>query len=185
MISIECCRRRESIEREVQDLGGRFFLLRILPYFKGVGCEGIVLTLIDISQVRQSEAELQLASIQFRDVLENSPSLVFLKDPEGRYQVVNRMFAEVLGRSVDQVVGKTDRELFPPELAGVLSANDQGINEQNELVEFEELLPHPDGSMHTYLATKFRIHDQDGKDDCHWRHQDRCYAAETCGSKGG
>lgn len=63
-----------------------------------------------------------------RALLDNSPFLVWLKDEKSRYLAVNRPFAESCGHlSVDEIVGKTDLDLWPRDLAVAYQADDQAM----------------------------------------------------------
>jgi diguanylate cyclase (GGDEF)-like protein/PAS domain S-box-containing protein len=60
-----------------------------------------------------SVAELRRHAAFLRAVLEGAADLVFLKDLEGRYQMVNRAFSEFAGKSERELLGRSDHELFP------------------------------------------------------------------------
>jgi len=69
-----------------------------------------------------------------RALLDNFPFLVWLKDTESRVLTANRAFAEAAG--AENVIGKTDRELWPPELASAYRADDLAVmaSRQNKIV---------------------------------------------------
>src|SRR2546425_5722751 len=60
--------------------------------------------------LRESEKRLQA-------ILDNSPAIIFLKDTEGRYLYVNPQFGKLASLAPEQILGKTDDEIFPPEQA--------------------------------------------------------------------
>lgn len=74
--------------------------------------------------------------------------MIFLKDLEGRYLQVNRQFELTFKLTPDQVLGRTDAELFPPELAA-FRATDRSVLEAGSSLEFEEQAVYADGA-HTY-----------------------------------
>jgi PAS domain S-box-containing protein len=102
------------------------------------------------------ESEERLAAI-----LENSPAVVYLKDTQGRYLMVNRRFATLFHVDPSEVIGKTDHDVFPAELADAFQANDRRVIEARGALEFEEVAPHEDG-LHTYLSVKFPLFGIDG-----------------------
>ena len=104
---------------------------------------------------------LREGEARFQAILENSPSVVYMKDTSGRYLMVNRRFATLFAIAEAEVIGKTDFDLFPPAAAAQFSANDQRVIEAREPIEFEELVPHQDG-LHTYLSVKFPLFSADG-----------------------
>lgn len=105
--------------------------------------------------IRQNRALLQ----SFWD---NTPAVVFLKDAEGRYLFVNQRFAQLAGRSHEEITGKKGVDLFQEELASKARQNDQQVLESGKPMEFEETIMHPDGP-HTHLAVKFPLRDTNGK----------------------
>ena len=52
-----------------------------------------------------------------RAILDNTPAAIFLKDPDGRYLLVNRAFERLHGRPAEDLVGRLDREVLPVEVA--------------------------------------------------------------------
>src|SRR5262249_32253389 len=74
-------------------------------------------TLEDVTERRLAE-EAHLESRALFDSIVNSlPQNIFCKDPEGRFTFGNKRFCEIVGMSLDQLVGKSDYDLFPHELA--------------------------------------------------------------------
>src|SRR5260370_1423134 len=72
---------------------------------------------------RKAEAALRVSQARLQAILDHSSSLIFLKNMQGRYLLVNRRFEEVFHYSSAQVVGKTDTDIFPPHQAPPYRAN--------------------------------------------------------------
>jgi PAS domain S-box-containing protein len=87
--------------------------------------------------------------------------LIFLKDTEGRYLLVNREFERALRVGQEQIKGKTDEEIFPPEQAAVFRANDLKVLRAGVAMEFEEIATQVDGP-HTSIVHKFPLFDTHG-----------------------
>lgn len=104
--------------------------------------------------LRESEARLQA-------ILDNSPTLIFLKDTAGRYLLVNREFEHTFHLTREDMVGKTDAELFTPGQAAAFRANDIKVLQANAPLQFEELALHEDGP-HTSIVFKFPLRDEAG-----------------------
>jgi PAS domain S-box-containing protein len=104
--------------------------------------------------VRESEARLQA-------VLDNSPAIIFLKDVHGRYLHINRQFEHAFQMARDEVVGKTDPDLFPAAQAASFRANDRRVLRAGGPVEFEETARYHDG-QHTSIVSKFPLRDAGG-----------------------
>lgn len=77
----------------------------------------------------------------------------FAKDREGRYLLCNRAASEIIGKPIEQVLGRDDRALFEPEQAAVLMANDAQVMAQDRLSTYEEEVGSGDHPI-TVLATK-------------------------------
>jgi len=120
---------------------------------------------IDISDRRRAELALAEKERQLSAIMDNAPMAIFLKDTQGRFQFVNRQYVEWLGKSPDDVYGRTNRDVWPDAPAEVMDASDREILETGAPVITEipvhELLPGV-GVEHV-LATKFPILDADGK----------------------
>ena len=68
----------------------------------------------------------------------HTSSIIFVKDKQGRYVVANDTAANWLGTTVDEMLGKTDRDLFPPEVAQAIQSADRQVLETTEPLEYEE-----------------------------------------------
>ena len=117
---------------------------------------------LDITERKVAEEELRKSEMRLQAILENSPGMVFLKDGEGRYLLVNRQFERAFHMSREQVVGKTDEDIFMPEQAAMFRANDLKVLQTGVALEFEEVSLHNDGP-HTCLVSKFPLYVGYGK----------------------
>jgi len=99
---------------------------------------------------------------QLRQIVDNSSAVIYVKDLDGRLQLVNRAFEQFFQRRADQVLGRTDHELFPARMADVLRANDQRVALHGEAMEFEEHVLLGE-EPRTYLSTKFPLFDNAGR----------------------
>ncbi len=94
-------------------------------------------------------------------ILDNSTAVIFLKDVEGRFLLINRRFEQLFQVTREQARGMRGADLFPKEAAAGMDANDRAVLQAGSPMEFEESLPHADG-IHTYLSTKFPLRSIDG-----------------------
>jgi PAS domain S-box-containing protein len=74
---------------------------------------------------------------EINTLLDNLPAFVFLKDMQFRYGSVNRLYSEALDAPAQQIVGKTDHELFPNEVAAQLAQQEQQALDQQAPVSQE------------------------------------------------
>jgi PAS domain S-box-containing protein len=118
--------------------------------------------LLDITEWKRAEEALRESEERFRAIMDNSPTMVFLKDTEGRYLQVNRKFEDRFHVASRDLVGKSDQHIFPPEQAAVFRANDRKVLEAGRPMEFEEVALHDDGP-HTSIVMKFPLLNAQGE----------------------
>ena len=66
---------------------------------------------------RQQQAALRTSNQQLQAILDNSPVVVYLKDVQGRYILINRQFENLFHVSKKNVIGKTDYDIFSKDFA--------------------------------------------------------------------
>src|SRR3954462_6448375 len=96
---------------------------------------------------------------QLRAALDNSPSVIYLKDTDGRYLLVNRAFARLHGRPPEELVGRLDRDELLPEVAERMRIDDLRVMSAREPIELQEEVTHGDETR-TYFAVKFPLLDE-------------------------
>lgn len=123
----------------------------------------VVLAVIrDITRRKRAEDALRTSEQQLQSILDNSATVIYLKDLEGRYARVNRRFTALFGIDNDQARGKTDHDLFPKEIAERLRENDQKVFSAGVPMEFEEVVEQLNGTR-TYISIKVPLFDLAGK----------------------
>jgi PAS domain S-box-containing protein len=118
--------------------------------------------LTTVLQHKQSEHALEEQKALLQAIIDDSTSVIWLKDREGRYQLINRECEQLFRISREQVKGKTDYDLFPKHIADDFRANDLSVAEAGAALEFEQSTPQDDG-IHTYISSIFPMRDADGK----------------------
>jgi two-component system CheB/CheR fusion protein len=88
---------------------------------------GAVVTFSDVTQRRQAERALRETNALLSAVIDGTSDAVFVKDAAGRYVMLNRAGAAIVGRAMDQVLGRDDRDLFDAATAERIMAADRQI----------------------------------------------------------
>ncbi len=99
---------------------------------------------------------------QLLALMDDAPVDIFVKDREGRYIEANRHFTAFLGRPKSEVIGKTDYELFPEEIAMPLRRDDRKVIDGGEAIEVYEDLESA-GTLREMLSVKFPYRDANGE----------------------
>ncbi len=84
------------------------------------------------------EKRLRESENKYRTLLENLPQKIFYKDKDSVYVSCNRNYARDLNIEPDQIIGKTDHDFFPAELAEKYIADDKKIIESGKIEDLEE-----------------------------------------------
>ncbi|HEY7461410.1 MAG TPA: diguanylate cyclase [Gemmatimonadota bacterium] len=113
---------------------------------------------------RQRIAEaLRASEERFKAFMDNSPAVGFMKDEEGRFVYANQRFEGLFQRRLDEVLGKTDFELWPEEVARRLRENDRHVFTTGQGVEVLETVPTPDGVERHWMVFKFPVRAESGR----------------------
>ena len=108
----------------------------------------------------------------YQSLVETVPQCIFRKDLQGLFTFVNQRSCESFGRPEDQVIGRSDFDLFPEEMAGKYQRDDRRIIETGEIFETIEATPRPDGSKVYVHVIKTPTYDPQGKitgiQGCFW-----------------
>ena len=107
----------------------------------------------DITARKQAEEELKENHDLLQSVMEGTTHAVFVKDLQGRYLMINQAGAEVIGMSVEEIIGKDDTELFATEDGREVMEADREIMLTSETRTNEETKT-ADGVTRTFFTTK-------------------------------
>ncbi|MCL4180512.1 MAG: PAS domain S-box protein, partial [Verrucomicrobia bacterium] len=134
--------------REVRDAQGQ------LLYYEG--------TVEDITERKRAEQALLDSEVLYHSLVECLPQNIFRKDRAGRFTFANSRFCQTVARSLNAVVGKTDYDLFPPELAAKYQLDDHRVMETQTTFETIEDHLTPDRGKIFVQVVKNPLYDADG-----------------------
>lgn len=154
-----------AVEREeglATTWGQRHFISTKFPLRDEAGrVTGVCAMTTDITERKKAEAALRQNRLFLAELVEHSGALIFVKDLEGRYLLINRKWEKVTGLTRQEVLGKTDDVLFPAN-ASAFRANDREAIQSGTAVEREEALETAAGQRH-FLSVKFPLRDDAGQ----------------------
>ncbi|KAA3654964.1 MAG: EAL domain-containing protein [Proteobacteria bacterium] len=96
-------------------------------------------------------------------LLDASPDMIFFKDTESRFRLINRAAADVMGRPIEQILGKDDHDFFPPEEADGFRRADALVMSRVDTQQVEEDVLHADGRHERYDTLKAPVRTADGR----------------------
>ncbi len=134
--------------RAIRDASGK------LLYFEG--------TVEDITQRRQAEENLRHSEALYHSLVETIPQNIFRKDTLGRFTFANQRFCSLLGKSLEEIVGKTDFDFFPKELAEKYRRDDRRVMETGRPFQTVEEHQEPDRERMFVQVVKTPLYDATG-----------------------
>ncbi|MEI6675812.1 MAG: PAS domain S-box protein, partial [Verrucomicrobiota bacterium] len=117
----------------------------------------------DITVRKQAEEDIKRQAALIRALLDSIPDIIFFKDLAGVYMGCNPPFARFVGKSREEILGKTDYDLFDPALAESFRTHDQCMLRSRELRHNEEWITYPDGRTILLDTLKTPYYGPDGK----------------------
>jgi sigma-B regulation protein RsbU (phosphoserine phosphatase) len=110
-------------------------------------------TVEDITQRRQAEENLRNSEALYHSLVETLPQNILRKDPQGRFTFANQQFCKMLGLPLEAIIGKTDFDFFPGELAEKYQRDDQRVMQTGKAYEtVEENQPPGRDKMYVQLV---------------------------------
>ncbi|MGD2111509.1 MAG: PAS domain S-box protein [Phycisphaerae bacterium] len=138
--------------------------LYAFPLFDGNGAvDSIVELSRDVAEHERIETTLREKQDLLTSIIEGTDEVVFAKDVLGRYILINHADARGFGKSVEDILGLTDRDLFPAPLADQIAETDQQVIASGRPLVYEQEFNSGAGPSPTYLVRKYPRLDGDGR----------------------
>ncbi len=116
----------------------------------------------EVNGVSGPDRALREAEASYRALVDSLPLCLLIKDREGRRVLANRRYLEVHEKSLEDVLGKTDADLFPPELAAKYTRDDQAVISADSILHGEEAYLTASGKRLWIERIKCPLRDADG-----------------------
>jgi PAS domain S-box-containing protein len=119
----------------------------------------------DITEHRKAHEELAKEHNMLLALINNMPDRIYAKDTQSRFIICNNALVKRMGKSgSDDIIGKTDFDLVPHDLAVQYYADEQEIIRSGQpLINHEESMGNISGTSRWNLTTKVPLHDNQGK----------------------
>ena len=128
------------------------------------GMAGIVCIIKDITERKKAEDRLREEEKLFNTFMNNISDSIYFKDKEKRFIRVNRTKAEHSGVAPEEMIGKTDFDFFPKEIALQSFEDDNHITESGRsIIDKIEKIIHSDKTEYWVSTTKVPWHDDEGR----------------------
>ena len=142
-------------------------VLDVVAYSKPMDYRGraaAIAAIVDVTEQKRQERNLRHTTEFLDTVIENVPVMLTAKDAVSqRYVLMNRAGEEFLGVSRSEVIGKTDDEIFPRELASEFAERDQAALETGVVqIEEEEKISTPNNGVRDSMTRRFAVHSHNG-----------------------
>ena len=111
-------------------------------------------TIRDITEQKESKEAVKRKHALLTTVVEGTSDIIFVKDHEGRYLLVNSMGAAILGLSIDEIIGRTDCEIFSKGSHTLFTQHDEDVLYSKNPQSFEVDVEDAGAVVRTFLVTK-------------------------------
>ena len=112
---------------------------------------------------KNAEEALRVSEQRLQDIVDNTTAVIFVKDLDLRYVLINREYERRFQVQRDQIRGKTDFDLHSHEVAQMVRANDRQVVEAGVPLQFDEVAPSALEGERSYVVVKFLLRDRTGK----------------------
>lgn len=110
-----------------------------------------------------AEQKLVRSEAFYHSLVEHLPQNIFRKDLDERFTFANQRFCQLLDKSLDDIIGRTDFDFYPPALAGKYQEDDREVIRTGKIFETIEENVAPDGETMYVQVVKTPIRDAKGK----------------------
>ncbi len=118
----------------------------------------------DLKKIQKDILQLSSRNSLLEKILSTIQGLVYVRDIDLKFLMVNTTFENYMGKKAKDILGKTDFDLFPKNLAKKMTKDDlEVINSDCAKLDIEENITLPDGRNVWLIANKTPYHDEDGK----------------------
>lgn len=125
-------------------------------YFVGIG--------IDITEKKKTEELITYERNMLRALIDNITDIVYVKDTESRFIIANKTLTQIVGTSMENMLGKTDLDLFPTEMATNFYSDEQELFKTGKpVINKEEMVYDSEGNAILFQTNKVPLRNPQGE----------------------
>ena len=149
-----------EVAKRAFEMGAHGYLVK--PFWPGQ------LQITTMNALRQRELEIaqrahsKALEDRLQMLMDRAPAPIYIKDSKRRYMLANRVAHEVAGLEPNDLIGRTDKDIMPPEAEQHVEANDRKILDAGDTYEAEETIVIGEKER-TFLTVKFPYVDDTGQ----------------------
>lgn len=113
-------------------------------------------------RVRKRTTSLAQTEARLHAIVDNATAVIYVKDLEGKFVLVNECFEMLLGVPKAEIIGRTGHDLYPAATADAFRANDLAALQAGVALESEERVERPEG-VRTFISSKFPLREASGE----------------------
>jgi len=116
----------------------------------------------DITENKRAQRAVLDSEALYHSLVDTLPMCVMRKDLGGHFTFANKLFLQTVDAPLSELVGRTDEDFYPPELAAKYRADDRRVIESSQLFHDVEVNQHPDGTRVFVEVLKTPVYDASG-----------------------
>jgi len=152
-----------EVVHDFPGIGRKTILLNARQIFREkIGSRIILLAMEDITERKRVEDRISEVMRQQQAILDNIPNSAWLKDREGHYLAVNEPFSKLFNMEPRDLAGKTDHDIYPPEVAAKYDEEFGEVLKAGTRTFFEESLVDSDGTVRYREKIKTPVYSDSG-----------------------
>lgn len=113
---------------------------------------------LEIKVIERTQA-LNKSQLRIQALINNIPALIYLKSEKGVYELINKGFTDLTGMDEPDILGKTDFDVFPDDIADLITVFDRRAISANQQQDVEEHYPDKQGVLKEYWSIKLPLLD--------------------------
>jgi PAS domain S-box-containing protein len=142
--------------------GVRWLKTMKLPLFSNDGEPQYLLGISeDITELKLKKDQLIENEKFLQETIDKMPAIFYAKDTAGRFLMINEPFRQLFNMTSLEIVGKTNHQLFPKDIADQFRINDLEIINSKQVKDSEEIAQNAKGATRVYHSIKYPYFDQD------------------------